>query len=141
MKITRSHADLTLEAAQLIANAALARVQTLGKKMCLAVVDTSGHPLVTLRMPGAPLASQEYARRKAYTAVSFGVTTAAWREVLDPQPTTRNGLSQHADVALFGGGEPVIIDGEVVGAIGASGGTEEEDVICARAGVEALNQA
>ncbi|WP_432696138.1 GlcG/HbpS family heme-binding protein [Marinobacterium sp. YM272] len=141
MNKTEPMLNLTLAAAQLAAGRAIERAQELGRNMCVAVVDTSGHPLVTLRMPGAPLPSQEYARKKAYTALAFGIPTHSWKQRLEPKPVTMTGLAQHPDVALFGGGEPITIEGQRVGAIGVSGGSEEEDGLCARAALEALEQA
>lgn len=140
MNKAESRLNLTLAAAQLLANSAIEKAEALGRKMCVAVVDTSGHALVTLRMPGAPLPSQEYARKKAYTALSFGRSTLEWKERLEAKPVTLTGLAQHPDVAMFGGGEPVIVDGAVVGAVGVSGGAESEDGLCALASIEALER-
>lgn len=141
MQKTESRLNLSLAAAQLLANSAIEKAEQLGRNMCIAVVDTSGHPLVTLRMPGAPLPSAEYTRKKAYTALSFGRSTEEWKERLEAKPVTLTGLAQHPDVALFGGGEPVIVEGSVVGAVGVSGGAESEDVLCARTAIEALARA
>lgn len=140
MHKAESRLNLTLAAAQLLANSAIEKAEALGRKMCVAVVDTSGHALVTLRMPGAPLPSQEYARKKAYTALSFGRSTLEWKERLEAKPVSLTGLAQHPDVAMFGGGEPVIVDGAVVGAVGVSGGAESEDGLCALASIEALER-
>ncbi|GGB85836.1 hypothetical protein GCM10011352_09650 [Marinobacterium zhoushanense] len=138
---TETLPSLTLAAAQLLANAALARATELDVKMNIAVVDRAGNPLVALRMPGAPLPAFDFAQKKAYTAANFKAPTLGWKEKLENRPVVMTGLAQHPRVALFGGGEPVIVDGQVVGGIGVAGGREDEDILCALAALEALTNA
>ncbi|MBV1788739.1 heme-binding protein [Marinobacterium sp. D7] len=138
---TESLPSLTLEAAQLLADAALKRATELDVKMNIAIVDRAGNPLVVLRMPGAPLPAFDFAQKKAYTAANFKAPTLNWKEKLENRPVVMTGLAQHPRVALFGGGEPVIVDGQVVGGIGVAGGREDEDILCAQAALEALANA
>lgn len=131
--------SLTLEAAQTAANAALAKAQEQGFKMNIVVCDHAGHPLVALRMPGAPLPAYDFARRKAATASYYGIPTADWKEKLESRPIVMTGLAQHDNVAMFGGGQPITMDGQVVGGIGVAGGNVVQDDECALAGLAALN--
>lgn len=132
MQKTQVMASLTLDAAQFLAQKAIDKAVENGFLMNVVVVDRSGNLLVALRMPGAPLPARDFAEKKAYTAVNFALSTSAWKERLADRPVVMVGLSQHPKVALFGGGEPVFLNGEVVGAIGVAGGKETDDILCAQ---------
>jgi len=133
------YASLTLEAALVIAKAAISKGNELGFKMIAVVVDTAGNRLVSLREPGAPLPAMDFAEKKAYTAANFKLPTEKWADVLEGRPIVANGLAQHDKVALFGGGLPILVDGIAVGSIGVSGGKVPDDIKCAEAGVAAFN--
>ncbi len=139
MKKTHVQASLTLDAALVVAKAAISKGNELGFKMIAVVVDTAGNRLVSLREPGAPMPAMDFAEKKAYTAANFRTPTEKWAEILEGRPIVANGLAQHDKVALFGGGLPILLDGSVVGAIGVSGGKVPDDIACAEAGVEAFN--
>ncbi|MBN0989122.1 GlcG/HbpS family heme-binding protein [Amphritea pacifica] len=139
MSKTYLQASLTLDAAMVIAQAAINHGNQLGIKVNVVVVDSAGNRLVSLREPGAPLPAMDFAEKKAYTAANFRSPTEKWAELLEGRPIVANGLAQHPKVALFGGGLPVLVDGSVVGAVGVAGGKVPEDLQCAEAGIEALN--
>ncbi|MDX2423731.1 GlcG/HbpS family heme-binding protein [Amphritea atlantica] len=139
MNKTHVQVSLTLEAALVLAKAAMHKGDELGIKINAVVVDTAGNRLVSLREPGAPMPSMDYAEKKAYTAVHFKQPTDKWAAALEGRAVLANGLAQHEKMALFGGGLPVLIEGVVVGAIGVSGGKVAEDIVCAEAAIEALN--
>jgi uncharacterized protein GlcG (DUF336 family) len=92
-----------------------------------------------LRMPGAPLHSSEIATDKAYTAASFGLPTREWTEALKAhsEGVQKGGILRSRFIA-FGGGLPILCDGDLIGGIGVSGGNELQDENCARAGVDAV---
>ncbi|MDZ7809439.1 MAG: heme-binding protein [Arhodomonas sp.] len=77
------------------------------------------------------------AEDKAYTAAGFGLSTAQWDQVVGDNEALRAGLAQRPRLVMLGGGLPVMADGECIGGIGVSGGSEEEDELCARAGLTA----
>ncbi len=105
----------------------------------VAVVDASGVLASFLRMPGAPLHSVEIAIDKAYTAVSFGLATSQWSAVLQQHSSAvREGLVLRPRFVAFGGGLPVIENGQRIAGIGVSGGSEQQDEACARAGLAVL---
>ena len=112
----------------------------MGVRVNVALVDAGGVLAAFLRMPGAPLHSVEIAIDKAYTAASFGLPTARWHDELKTHSAAvREGIVRaHASVA-FGGGQPIVEGGELIGAIGVSGGSEEQDDAIARAGRAVLN--
>jgi uncharacterized protein GlcG (DUF336 family) len=139
MNKTHIQVSLTLDAALVIAKAAISKGNELGVKLNASVVDSAGNRLVSLREPGAPMPAMDFAEKKAYTAANFKLPTDKWAEVLEGRTVLANGLAQHEKVALFGGGLPVFLEGVVVGAIGVSGGKVAEDIQCAEAGLEAFN--
>lgn len=120
--------SLSLASAERLADRALAAAAAAGVAICVAVVDRAGLPLVFKRQPGAPLHSIDIALDKAYTAVSFGRPTAAWNERLAPgSELLRHGLIARARFVGFGGGVPVEHQGQRVGGLGISGGSEAQD--------------
>lgn len=126
-------------AAQAAAAAAVQAAEALGARVNVALVDGSGVLAGFLRMPGAPLHSVEIAIDKAYTAASFGLPTSRWSEVLQSHSAAvREGLPLRPRFVGFGGGLTIVEDGIRIGAIGVSGGSEEQDEQIARAGLEAL---
>lgn len=126
-------------AAQAAATAAARAAAALGVRVNVALVDAAGVLAGFLRMPGAPLHSVEIAIDKAYTAASFGLPTVRWAEVLQSHSAAvREGLVLRPRFVAFGGGLPVVEDGRCIGAIGVSGGSEQQDEQIARAGLAAL---
>ena len=119
--------------------AAAAHAAALGLRVNVAVVDAGGNLAAFLRMPGAPLHSIDIAIDKAYTAASFGLATGAWSEALQQHsPAVRQGLVQRPRFVAFGGGLPLLDGDQRIGGIGVSGGSEQQDELCAQAGVLAL---
>jgi uncharacterized protein GlcG (DUF336 family) len=90
-------------------------------------------------MPGAFLHSIDIAIDKAYTAASFGFPTSQWPEILAGDEALRIGLPLRPRLVIFGGGLPIVENGQRIGGIGVSGGSAEQDEDCARAGLAALN--
>lgn len=132
---------ITAEAAAAALQAAVAHASTLGIRINVAVTDGSGVLAGFLRMPGAFLHSVEIAIDKAYTAASFGFPTAQWLSILAGDEALRIGLPLRPRLVIFGGGLPIVEGGELIGGIGVSGGSAEQDEACARAGLEAIGLA
>jgi uncharacterized protein GlcG (DUF336 family) len=129
---------ISAEAAHAAVAAAVARAGELGIRVNAAVTDASGVLAAFLRMPGAFLHSVDIAIDKAYTAAGFGFATAQWAGILRGDEALRLGMPQRARNVVFGGGLPVREGGVLIGGIGVSGGSAEQDEICARAALEAL---
>ncbi|MCK6424304.1 MAG: heme-binding protein [Burkholderiaceae bacterium] len=129
---------ITAAAAAAATQAAVAKAEALGIRINVAVTDASGTLMAFLRMPGAFLHSIDIAIDKAYTAASFGFPTSQWGGVIGDDELLRIGLNQRARLVLFGGGLPVVEGGERIGGIGVSGGSAEQDEVCAAAGLAAL---
>ncbi|HRO82310.1 GlcG/HbpS family heme-binding protein [Alicycliphilus denitrificans] len=129
---------ISAEAAHAAVAAAVARAGELGIRVNAAVTDASGVLAAFLRMPGAFLHSVDIAIDKAYTAAGFGFATAQWAGILRGDEALRLGMPQRARNVVFGGGLPVREGGVLIGGIGVSGGSAEQDEICARAALAAL---
>jgi uncharacterized protein GlcG (DUF336 family) len=129
-------------AAHAASGAAVQAAQDMGACVNVAVVDAGGLLAAFLRMPGAPLHSVDIAIDKAYTAVSFGLPTHQWAEALQGHSAAvRDGIVLRPRFVAFGGGLPIVDDGQRIGAIGVSGGSEEQDQSIAQAGLAALGLA
>lgn len=130
------------QAAQAAAGAAAAEAERLSVAVNIAVVDAAGLPAAFVRMPGAPLHSIDIAIDKAYTAASFGLPTSDWQaELAGHSEAVRAGLVLRPRFVAFGGGLPLVEQGERIGGIGVSGGSEAQDEIIAAAGLRALGLA
>ena len=109
------------------------------KPMIIAICDESGALKSYERMDGAPLLSVQIAQDKAYTAISFGMPTHTWHEFIKNDPPLADGIVKTDRLVVFGGGYPIVIDGQVVGGIGVSGGHYTDDMEVAQAGLAALD--
>lgn len=139
MKIAVAQEVVHWEAAAAAAAASARWAEKAGIKVNIAVVDAGGNLAAFLRMPGAFLHSIDISIDKAYTAAGFGLPTAAWTEALATHsPAVRLGLPLRPRMVCFGGGLPLRHEGQVIGGIGVSGGSELEDEACARAGLNAI---
>jgi uncharacterized protein GlcG (DUF336 family) len=137
--ITKS--SISAEAAQRVLAAAAAKAAEIGVPMVIAVVDESGVLKAFSRMDGAALLSVEIAQDKAYTAVSFGISTDAWFDFIKNDPPLLHGIVKTPRLIVFGGGYPLKVGDAMVGGIGVSGGHYEQDMVVAQAGVAALASA
>ncbi|MEJ2632746.1 MAG: heme-binding protein [Acidihalobacter sp.] len=124
MPVTVANTSLHWQAAMDAARTAVETAEGLGIRINVAVVDRAGTPIAFLRMYGAPLHSIGIAEDKAYTAASFGLSTAQWDAVVAGNEALRAGLAQRERLVMFGGGLPIVHAGECVGGIGVSGGSE-----------------
>jgi glc operon protein GlcG len=134
--------SLSLGAAQRVAEAAVAAATSKDVAACIAICDPSGAAILTLRMDGAPRLSAEIALNKAYTVAVFnGMPTHKWWPLLADDPALVHGFPQTERLVVFPGGIPVLVDDAVVGAIGVSGGSSQQDRDIAEAGASAVNRA
>lgn len=131
--------SLSWTAAGQVCRAAAEHADAIGVKVNVAVVDAGGNPLAFLRMNGAFLHSVSIAEDKAYAAVSFGLPTGGWRSIFDNSPELRDGLIHRPRFVTLAGGLPIEQAGQVIGGVGVSGASEEQDTACAQAGLAALH--
>jgi uncharacterized protein GlcG (DUF336 family) len=115
-------------AAELVA-AALRRSTEISCPVSVAIVDGARELVAFARVPGAPLFTAEVARAKAFTARSLGVPTHETGKLTGPgQPLYMLETIGGGSISTIGGGLPVAVEGRVIGAIGVSGGTVEQDL-------------
>ena len=135
----RAYDSLTLEEAKRMLAAAEAKATKLGIPYNIAVVDSGGHLLAFVRQDGALIGSIDLAIGKAMTARIFDKSTAVLSEMAQPgKPLFGIHQSNAGKVVIFGGGVPVVVGEQIVGAVGASAGTVEQDIAVAEAAIAAL---
>jgi uncharacterized protein GlcG (DUF336 family) len=131
-------ASLTHAQARRILDAGIAKAEEIGQPMNIAVVDAGGHLVAFGRMDGAIKASIDISTRKAVTSVLMNAPTAALMKIAQPGGELY-GLEQLAGgLVLFGGGIPLHAGDQVVGAVGVSAGSVEQDVAVATAAADAF---
>jgi uncharacterized protein GlcG (DUF336 family) len=135
----RSQQTITYAGARAAVDASLERAEQLGVAVNIAVADPSGALLAFARMDGAALLSSGIAQDKAWTVSAFnGLATHEFFGLIENEPALREGILHRDRLVVFGGGVPIHLDGVLVGAVGVSGGTAEQDRDIAEAGAAAL---
>jgi uncharacterized protein GlcG (DUF336 family) len=130
---------ITLADARRITAAAETHADEIGQPMNIAIVDAGGNLVSHVRQDGAWIGSIEISVSKAWTSRAFDISTKDLGD--NSQPTQQFfGIhtTNHGRVAIFAGGVPLVRDGVVIGAIGVSGGSGEQDQSVAEAGAVAV---
>jgi uncharacterized protein GlcG (DUF336 family) len=137
-KLIKKH-SISSELAQKMVDAAVAKARELEVTENVAILDDGGNLKAFRRMFGAQILTIEIAQNKAYTAL-FGVSTQDFFNFIQDDPSLLAGIPTLARVAAWGGGFPIKVNGEVVGAIGLSGAPAvQNDVDCARAALALIS--
>ncbi len=142
--VTRNHPKLTLEGARTILAAAERRAAEINVPMNIAIVDDGGHLLAFSRMDDAKLSSVRIAINKANSSAirrkPSGPSVSANGQT-DVMLSLSLAIGSGAEQTPLRGGLPLIVDGQIVGAIGVSNGSEDQDVDVAQAGAATLEKA
>lgn len=125
---------ITLAEAKVVAAAAEAEARKNGWNMVITIVEPNGAPVFSEKMDGTQYGSIEVARKKAETAAAFRRPTSVFQEAV--KGGTLNAIFTGA--MAVDGGEPIVSDGRIIGAIGVSGALGVQDDQCARAGIAAI---
>ncbi len=130
---------MTLEMAKRMIAAAEAKAKEMGIPFVITAVDEGGNLVAQERMDGALLVSLDISRNKAYTAVALKMPTSDLAPLSQPGESLF-GIDKTSGgrVIIFGGGFPVEVNGKLIGGFGVSGSSVENDMVCAQAGLEAL---
>src|SRR5262245_44263698 len=137
----RSYASLTLDEAKRMLQAGEDAAATLGIAYNIAVVDAGGNLVAFARQDGALIGSIDLAISKAVTARIFDMPTSVLAKLAQPgAPLFGIQETNSGQVVIFGGGVPVRSEGVIVGGVGASAGTVEQDIAVAEAAVAALGR-
>jgi len=138
--MTRLIATLTLDDAKLMLSASEAKAAEFGIAYNIAVVDAGGHLIAFVRQDDALIGSIDLAIKKAVTSRLFDKKTDYLAELAQPgAPLFGIDQSNDGNVVIFGGGLPVVRDGQLIGAVGASAGSVEQDIAVAQAAVSVMN--
>jgi uncharacterized protein GlcG (DUF336 family) len=106
--------------------------------LAVAVVDDGGHVVASQRMDGAALGAMQLAVGKAYTSVLWGAPTGDFTQSTQPGGDDWGWNTTDPHIVVYAGGIPLLVDGDVVGGVGASGGTAAEDAECVLAAASSL---
>lgn len=128
---------ISLDQALKMIVAAEQKAKSIGVPMVITVLDDGGNMVAQHRMDDALLVSVEISLNKAYTAVAVKIPTHTLGELAQPGKALY-GIQNCSRMIIFGGGFPIKVGGKIVGAIGVSGGSVEQDIQCAEAGLAAL---
>jgi uncharacterized protein GlcG (DUF336 family) len=140
MNLARPISSITTDAAHAAVAAGVAKAAEMGWRMNVAVVDRGGNLIAFLRNEDAPLHSTGLAIDKAYTALSFNMSSKDWNQVLGASSDeVKRGIVTRERLVVFGGGLPIRKNGTLLGAIGASGGMEDHDEVCIRAALASID--
>ena len=139
--VVRNMADvsnMTLDMALALADAVRKKASEIGVKAVVAIADRGAHPVLVQCMDDSYIASYDIALNKAYTCVSLKMPTWKLSELAKPGSSLYGiQFTNQGKIVIFGGGEPLYNrKGEIIGAIGVSGGSESEDTALAAYGKE-----
>ena len=130
--------DMTLDMALAISEAVRAKASEIGVKAVVAVSNRGANPVLVQCMDDSYIASYDIALNKAYTSVALKMPTWKLSELAKPGSSLYGiQFTNQGKIVIFGGGEPLCNrEGEIIGAIGVSGGSESEDTALAAYGKE-----
>ena len=128
-----------------MAKCLIAKVEEKAKEMGLSVVvavsDSAGNPVAVECMDGSYLASYDIAVKKAYTVVALKMSTLTLKNLSQPgQSLYGIQFTNDGKLVIFGGGDPLIYNSNIIGGIGVSGGSEDQDVELSEYGAKCLNE-
>ena len=141
LKQVKAAPSMNLKLAKELMERVEAEAVRIGVKVVVAVSDASGRPVAVHCMDGAYIGSYDIAVNKTYTAAAFQMSTAKLAELAAPGGSLYG--IQHTNqgkIVIFGGGEPLYVDDVLIGAIGVSGGTAEQDIYLGTFGKNLLKE-
>ena len=141
--VTTQRIGLNIAGAELILDAAKRKAAAMGLKVNIAIVDDGGHLISFARMDGARPAS-------GYTALTKAISAATFRQESGTMPANGEpdsllslslqnaALSSGGKITTLKGGVPIVVEGQIIGAVGVGGGTGDQDAQVAKAGIQSL---
>jgi uncharacterized protein GlcG (DUF336 family) len=139
--LLRVRPTVGLPGAELVVRHVVDAATALGVAVCVAVVDSSANLVHYSRMDGSALVSARLAQDKAWTSAASSWSTEAWWEFAKQDPSLVHGLVKTDRLVVYGGGAPLAVDAQVVGGVGVSGASVEEDRQLAAAAALAFQRA
>lgn len=133
---------MTLKLAQYVMAKVEQKASEMGINVVIAVSNEGARPVAIHCMDDAFIASYDVAVNKAYTVVALKMSTTALKGLSQPEQTLYGiQFTNQGQIVIFGGGEPILYEGKVIGGLGVSGGTEEQDIKLAAYGKYMLEEA
>jgi uncharacterized protein GlcG (DUF336 family) len=129
---------LSLAEANLILDAAQKKAEEIGVPEVLCVADSAGYPIALRRLDGGKVTSVQIAMNKAFTAAGHRKPTHHYKNALPGEEAFGIFTQHEGRFTVFVGGFPIVVDGKVVGGVGASGGNGEQDIAVGEAGIGAF---
>ena len=128
--IIASKSEMTLPLAERVANAVIAEAELMGVKAVVCISDAAGNPKLVKVMEDAYIASYDIAVNKAYTVVALKMPTVKLKPLAAPGGELYGiQFTNGGKIVIFGGGDPLINPkGKIIGGLGVSGGSEEQDI-------------
>lgn len=128
--------SINLEQARLLSEQVRQRAAQIGVNAVVAISDNAGHPILVECMDNAYIASYDVAVNKAFTVVSLKMSTSTLKPLAQPGGSLYGiQFTNNGKIVIFGGGEPLLnAKGDIIGGLGVSGGTEEQDTALAEYG-------
>lgn len=138
----KSNGDkITLTLAKKLAEAVEKKAEEMGVNAVVAVSSDGARPVLVESMDDAYIASYDVALNKAYTVVALKMSTATLKTLSQPNCDLYGiQFTNSGQIVIFGGGEPLKCGGKVIGGLGVSGGTEEQDTYLAAYGAEVFSK-
>ena len=130
--------DMTLDIALLLAEKVKAKAREMGVKAVVAISGRAGHPVLVQCMDDSYIASYDVAVQKSFTVVALKMSTSALKPLAQPGGSLYGiQFTNGGKIVIFGGGEPLVnADGDIIGGLGISGGSEAQDSALAAFGKE-----
>lgn len=133
--IMQQKQDMSLELAKTLAQRVEERAAQMGVKAVIVVMNSGANPVLVHCMDDSFIASYDVAFNKAYTVVGLKISTIELKKLAQPGGSLYGIQNTNGGrIVIFGGGEPLMAGGRIVGGLGVSGGTEEEDTALAAYG-------
>lgn len=139
--VSYNKGNITLDAAKRLADRVEAEAESIGVRAVIAIANAGGNPVLVHSSDDAYIASFSVAVSKAYTSVSLKMATAALKPLANPGGSLYGiQFTDPGRIAVFGGGDPLKKDGAIIGGLGVSGGTEEQDTYLSAFGAKVFGE-
>ncbi len=139
LKAVASYDTITLTLAKRIASRIEKKASEMGVRAVIAICSVGARPVLTECMDDSYIASYDVAEGKAFTSVSLKMSTIKLKTLSQPHgPLYGIQNTNNGKIVIFGGGEPLILEGKIIGGLGVSGGSEEQDTALASYGASCL---
>lgn len=137
----KAPSSMNLQLAKALIDRIEQKADQMGVRAVIAVSDAAGRPVAVHVMDGAYIGSFDIALNKTYTSAAFQMSTAKLGELAAPGGSLYGiQFTNQGKVVIFGGGEPLMWNGEIIGAVGVSGGTAEQDTVLGAYGRDILEE-